>query len=88
MAFSPDYEIMVTGSDDERVRIFNAVSGELVCKLKGHTGELSVTRTVLEKLGSLQLRKENCHIPLRWVGNVFSHVFLFDCYSVTIFSLP
>ena len=40
VAFSPDYEIMVTGSHDERVRIFNAVSGELVCKLKGHTGKL------------------------------------------------
>lgn len=38
VAFSPDFEIMVTGSDDERVRIFNAVTGKLVCKLKGHTG--------------------------------------------------
>ncbi len=38
VAFSPDFEMMVTGSDDERVRIFNAVSGNLVVKLKGHTG--------------------------------------------------
>ena len=38
MAFSPDFEMMVTGSDDERVRVFNAVTGKFVCKLKGHTG--------------------------------------------------
>ncbi len=41
VAFSPDYEMMVTGSDDQRVRVFNAVTGNLICKLKGHTGELS-----------------------------------------------
>ena len=40
MAFSPDFEIMVTGSDDQRVRVFNAQEGTLVCKLKGHTGYL------------------------------------------------
>lgn len=40
MAFSPDYELMVTGSDDKKVRIFNALSGQLVCELQGHTGEL------------------------------------------------
>ena len=39
MAFSPDFEMMVTGSDDERVRVFNAVTGKLICKLKGHTGK-------------------------------------------------
>ena len=39
VAFSPDFEMMVTGSDDERVRVFNALTGKLVVKLKGHTGE-------------------------------------------------
>jgi hypothetical protein len=29
---------MVTGSDDERVRVFDARNGAMVCKLKGHTG--------------------------------------------------
>ena len=39
MAFSPDFELMITGSDDERVRVFNSVTGNLVVKLKGHTGK-------------------------------------------------
>ena len=43
MAFSPDFEIMVTGSDDQRVRVFNAHEGTLVCKLKGHTGNIYYT---------------------------------------------
>ena len=43
MAFSPDFEIMVTGSDDQRVRVFNAQEGTLVCKLKGHTGNIYYT---------------------------------------------
>ena len=38
VAFSSDFEIMVTGSDDERVRLFNALTGKLVVKLKGHEG--------------------------------------------------
>ena len=40
MAFSPDFELMVTGSDDERVRVFNAVTGKHIVKLKGHEGNL------------------------------------------------
>ena len=39
VAFSSDFQIMVTGSDDQRVRVFNAKEGTLVCKLKGHTGD-------------------------------------------------
>lgn len=31
---------MVTGCDDQRVRIFNTATGKLVCKLKGHTGKI------------------------------------------------
>ena len=38
MAFSPDFEILVTGSDDEVVRVFNVVTGNMVIQLKGHTG--------------------------------------------------
>ena len=38
VAFSPDFEIMVSGCDDQRVRVFNAISGKLVVKVKGHTG--------------------------------------------------
>ena len=38
--------MMVTGSDDERVRIFNAVSGVLVCKLKGHEGEAFLSQNM------------------------------------------
>ena len=36
-AFSPDHELMVTGSDDRRVRVFNAVSASFVCMLSGHS---------------------------------------------------
>ena len=38
VAFSPDFEMMVTGSDDQRVRVFNALTGKLVVKVKGHEG--------------------------------------------------
>ena len=38
VAFSPDFQFVVTGCDDQRVRVFNTKSGEMVCKLKGHTG--------------------------------------------------
>jgi len=38
VALSVDFEMMVTGSDDFRLRIFNTDSGELVTTLKGHTG--------------------------------------------------
>ncbi|PIK45235.1 putative WD repeat-containing protein 38 [Apostichopus japonicus] len=34
--FSPDLEIMVTGADDGRVRVFNRVKGHLVTRLFGH----------------------------------------------------
>ena len=37
VAFSPDFEIMVTGSDDCEVRIFNAVSAQFICHLPGHS---------------------------------------------------
>ena len=41
IAFSPDYELMVTGSDDASVRVFNVPrGGAAVCKLKGHTGSV------------------------------------------------
>lgn len=39
VAFSTDFEFVVTGSDDQRVRVFNCKTGDMVCKLKGHTGE-------------------------------------------------
>lgn len=42
VAFSPDFQIMVTGCDDQRVRVFNTSTGKLVCKLKGHTGSIFV----------------------------------------------
>ena len=38
VAFSPDFELMVTGCDDQRVRVFNAVTSTFICKLRGHTG--------------------------------------------------
>lgn len=38
VAFSADMEIMITGSDDNSVRVFNAYSGELVVKVDGHEG--------------------------------------------------
>ena len=38
VAFSPDFEMMVTGCDDQRVRVFNSVTGKLVVKLNGHSG--------------------------------------------------
>ena len=38
MAFSQDFQILVTGSDDQRVRIFNAKTAQFICKLKGHEG--------------------------------------------------
>jgi WD40 repeat protein len=41
-ALSVDYEIMVTGSDDQQLRIFNTVSGELVTTLDGHDGAIKV----------------------------------------------
>eukprot|EP00058_Branchiostoma_floridae_P006358 XP_002591846.1 hypothetical protein BRAFLDRAFT_88790 [Branchiostoma floridae] len=37
-AFSPDWEIMVTGCDDCLVRVWNTVSTKMVCKLRGHQG--------------------------------------------------
>jgi len=38
VALSVDFEMMVTGSDDNRLRIFNTISGELVATLEGHFG--------------------------------------------------
>ena len=38
VAFSQDFQILVTGSDDQRVRIFNAKTAQFICKLKGHEG--------------------------------------------------
>jgi len=32
---------MVTGCDDQRVRVFNTGTGKLVCKLKGHSGMIT-----------------------------------------------
>jgi len=39
-ALSTDFEIMVTGSDDNGLRIFNTVSGELVTTVGGHQGAI------------------------------------------------
>ncbi|XP_029468310.1 WD repeat-containing protein 38 isoform X2 [Rhinatrema bivittatum] len=36
--FSPDCEILLTCSDDSRIHIWNAKSGKLLSKIKGHTG--------------------------------------------------
>ncbi|CAH1785665.1 unnamed protein product, partial [Owenia fusiformis] len=38
VAFSNDFEMMVTACDDCRVRVFNSRSGDMVVKLKAHTG--------------------------------------------------
>ena len=38
MAFSPDFQLAVTGSDDHKVRIYNARTTDLICDLSGHTG--------------------------------------------------
>jgi len=41
VALSVDFEMMVTGSDDYRLRIFNTLSGKLVATLEGHIGWLT-----------------------------------------------
>nr|KAG5689701.1 hypothetical protein BaRGS_006326 [Batillaria attramentaria] len=38
VAFSQDFQMLVTGSDDQRVRVFNTRNAEFICKLKGHEG--------------------------------------------------
>ena len=38
VACSQDFQMLVTGSDDQRVRIFNAKTAQFICKLKGHEG--------------------------------------------------
>jgi len=38
VALSADFEMMVTGSDDYKLCIFNTLSGKLVATLEGHTG--------------------------------------------------
>src|SRR5262249_23816076 len=37
-AFSPDGKRLVTASEDETMRLWNAADGELVAVLRGHTG--------------------------------------------------
>lgn len=39
VAFSRDLEMMVTGSDDGRVRVWNRPKNILVCRFFGHTGK-------------------------------------------------
>lgn len=41
IAFSTDYEIVLTGSDDCTVCIFNGVTHRLVTMLRGHTGAIT-----------------------------------------------
>ena len=38
VSFSPDGSQVVSGSDDETVRIWDVQSGQEVCKLEGHSG--------------------------------------------------
>lgn len=38
IAFSPDGQTLITGSDDSTARVWNAVTGEIEMKLSGHTG--------------------------------------------------
>ncbi|KAH9508026.1 hypothetical protein Btru_052655 [Bulinus truncatus] len=38
VSYSPDFQFIVTGSDDHRVRIFNVKTKLCVIKLRGHTG--------------------------------------------------
>ena len=43
VAFSQDGSRVVSGSDDETVRIWNAATGEVEAEMKGHT---DIVRTV------------------------------------------
>ena len=36
--FSTDFELLITGSEDKTVRVFNAASGRFVVSLSGHKG--------------------------------------------------
>ena len=38
MSFSPDGTRVVSGTYDQSVRIWNAITGEIECELKGHSG--------------------------------------------------
>ena len=40
--FSPDFELLVTGSEDKKVRVFNAASGRFVVGLSGHKGSCTL----------------------------------------------
>ena len=40
VAFSPDSSRVVSGSDDNTVRIWNAITGEVEAELKGHMGKV------------------------------------------------
>lgn len=41
VAFSRDLEMMVTGSDDSLVRVFNATVNRLITSLSGHKGYIA-----------------------------------------------
>ena len=58
-AFSPDLEIMATGSDDGKVRVFNRPKGTLVCRLIAHTGKYS---SVVQVAQWLEARTGNYRI--------------------------
>lgn len=47
VAFSQDFQMLVTGSDDQRIRIFNTNTAQFICKLKGHEGLNKISSVIL-----------------------------------------
>ncbi|KAI8779475.1 WD repeat-containing protein 38 [Biomphalaria glabrata] len=40
VSYSPDFQFVVTGSDDHRVRVFNVKTKQCIIKLRGHNGAI------------------------------------------------